>query len=46
MVSKGCRPEDDGIDFEEDNEVIILMPSFIDLKKEKRKNLHVYSVNV
>ena len=44
MVSKGCRQEDDGIDFEEDNEVIILMPSFIDLKKEKK--LHVYSVNV
>ena len=39
MVSKGCWPEDDGIDFEEDNEVIILMPSFIDLKKEKRKKV-------
>ena len=39
MVSKGYRPEDDGIDFEEDNEVIIFMPSFIDLKKEKRKKV-------
>ena len=33
MVSKGCRPKDDGIDFDEDNEVTILMPFFIDLKK-------------
>ena len=30
MVSKGYRPEDDGIDFDEDNEVTSLMPSFID----------------
>ena len=29
MVSKGCRLEDDGMDFDEDNEVTILMPSFI-----------------
>ena len=29
-VSKGCRIEDDGTDFDEDNEIIILMPSFID----------------
>ena len=30
MVSKGCRLEDDGTDFDKDNEVTILMPSFID----------------
>ena len=30
MVSKGCRPKVDGTDFDEDNEVTILMPSFID----------------
>ena len=30
VVSKGCRPEDDSIDFDEDNEVTSLMPSFID----------------
>ena len=29
MVSKGCRPEDDGTDFDKDNEVTILKPSFI-----------------
>ena len=51
MVSKGRRPEDDGIYFDKDNEVRILMPSFIDffLKKKKRKKekmLHVCSVNV
>ena len=41
MVSKGRRPEDDGIDFDKDNEVRILMPSFIDFfffkKKEKKR---------
>ena len=37
MVSKGCRLKDDDTDFDEDNEVIILMPSFIDLKKKKKK---------
>ena len=50
MVSKGRRPEDDGIDFDKDNEVRILMPSFIDFffkkKKRKEKKLHVCSVNV
>ena len=35
VVSKGCRPKYDGIDFNEDNEVTILMPSFIALKKKK-----------
>ena len=30
MVSKGCRPKDDDKIFDEDNEVTILMPSFID----------------
>ena len=33
MVSKGCRPKDDGTDFDEDNEITILMPSFIDFRK-------------
>ena len=28
MVSKGCRLEDDGTDFDKDNEVTILKPSF------------------
>ena len=47
MVSKGRRPEDDGIDFDKDNEVRILMPSFIDFVfKRKEKKLHVCSVNV
>ena len=35
VVSKGCRLEDDGIDFNEDNEETILIPSFIDLKNKK-----------
>ena len=43
MVSKGRRPEDDGIYFDKDNEVRILMPSFIDFfflkKKKKRKKV-------
>ena len=43
MVSKGCQPEDDSTDFDEDNEVTILMPSFIDFFFKK---LHMYSVNV
>ena len=33
MVSKGCRPKDDGTDFDKDNEITILMPSFIDFRK-------------
>lgn len=37
MVSKECWPEDDGTNFDEDNKVVILMPSFIDLKKKKKK---------
>ena len=45
MVSKGRRPEDDGIDFDKDNEVRILMPSFIDFffkkKKEKKKKSYM-----
>ena len=45
MVSKGCQPEDDGMDFDEDNEVTILMPSFIDYYHYYFK-LHMYSVNV
>ena len=45
MVSKGCQPEDDGMDFDEDNEVTILMPSFIDYYYYYF-TLHMYSVNV
>ena len=41
MVSNGCHPEDNGTDFDEDNEVTILMPSFIDLKKKKKKVTYV-----
>ena len=37
VVSKGCWPEDDSTNFDEDNEVTILMPSFIDLKINKNK---------
>ena len=37
MVSKWCWPKDDGIDFDEDNVVIILKSSFIDLKINKNK---------
>ena len=37
MVSKGCRPKDDGTDFDEDNEVTILKSSFIDFSKIKIK---------
>ena len=36
VVSKRCQPKDDGLDFDEDNEVISLMPSFIDLKKKNK----------
>ena len=43
MVSKECRPKDDDTDFDEDNEVTILMPFVKDLKKKK---LHVYSANI
>ena len=45
MVSKGYRPEDDGIDFDEDNEVKIPMPSIIELFFFFFFKLHVYSVN-
>ena len=38
MVSKGCRPGDDGTNFDEDNKVTILMHSFIDLKNNKNKS--------
>ena len=38
MVSKGCRPEDDGTDFDKDNEVTILKPSFIAFFFKKNKN--------
>ena len=38
MVIKGCRLEDDGTDFDEDNKVTILMHSFIDLKNNKSKS--------
>ena len=37
MVSKGCQPKDNGTDFDEDNEVTILIPSFIDFFKKKKK---------
>ena len=38
MVSKGCRPEDDGTDFDKDNEVTILKPSIIASFFFKKKN--------
>ena len=38
LGSKGCRLEDDGTDFDEDNEVTILIPSFIDFFKKKNKS--------
>ena len=44
MVSKGCRLEDDGMDFDEDNEVTILMHSFIDFFKKKKKKGYMYIV--
>ena len=46
MVSKGCQPEDDGMNFDEDNEVTILLPSFIDYYYYYYFKLHMYSVNV